>query len=137
MPSQIGHCDEEFWYHLILFSRFRIGNESSRNLMKYIFPFKVDQGNCPTYVYWPDYPETSVFRSDVQTLHAGDAVGQHIIHPQLSFLSDLKRSKLFYFVRKFVDIGNNYLLPQRMKNSFSGFRNGSSERLISLMESPI
>jgi hypothetical protein len=146
MPSQVGHCDEEFWHHLFLFSRFQSGNESLRKfpsksppnskleMKNYTFPSKIEQGNCPTYVYWDDYLEKSPFRSDVQMLHARDMSGQHIIHPHLSFLSDLRQSKSFYFLRKMVDIGNNTFLPQRMKNGFLGFRNESSERFISLLE---
>jgi hypothetical protein len=108
LASKLFHCDEEFWHHLFLFSVFSTAkNESKNNLMNLKFPYKLEQGNCPTYVYWADYPDNSVFTADVQALNIRDVVEQHIISPPLSFLLDLHRSKSFYFVRKFIDSGND------------------------------
>jgi hypothetical protein len=140
IPSKVGHSDEEFWHHLFLFSRFcKASNKSLSNLMNLKFPHKFEQGNCPTYVYWDDYSDNSVFKVDVKSLHMQDVVGQHIVSPHLSFLLELRRSKSFYFVRKFVDNGNDTFLPQRMfynkdLNRFKGFRNHSSEGFISLLD---
>jgi hypothetical protein len=121
LASPLFHCDEEFWHHLFLFSVFSTkSNETSSNFMNLKFPHKQEQGNCPTYVYWSDYYDNSVFKADVQTLNIRDVVGQHIISPPLSFLLDLHRSRSFFFIRKFIDSGNDSFLPQRMKNRFQG-----------------
>ena len=133
IPSPLGHAEEEFWFHLFLYSRFVVNNQS--NVLR--FPYPLEQGSCITYVYWPNYHPMSLFRKDVDMLRAMDVEGQHIIRAPLTFLAQLKDSHSFFFVRKLIDNGSSSFLPPRMKKrSFQGFYNGTSSQgiLLSLRE---
>lgn len=130
IPGTLAHSDEEFWHFLFLFSRFR--NISSHRNLRY--PSLVEQGNCTTYVYWPDYNKDSVFTKEIGHLHPSEVNGQHIIKPQITILENLRTSKSFFFARKFVDNKDNTFLPERMKHGFKGFKDALKSNLTQLSD---
>ena len=134
IPPRLGHCDEEFWHHLFLFSRFDVNNRHLR-FKNLIFPHDLEQGLCTMYVHWPNYHPKSVFRSEIISLKTTEVEGQHIIRAPLKLLSQLRKSSSFFFIRKLVDNGTETFLPQCMKKrSFQGFYDASYRGLLSLRD---
>jgi len=98
---QNGYSWEELWFFTALYGPFNKSSPSS-NL---VYPFKSEQGICGLYAWWEDYlPESPFLSENIPKLTTYHTKGNQMLSlVPYNFLTALKQSKNFHFIRKIRD----------------------------------